>query len=308
MKIISLGEILWDVFPSGEHLGGAPFNFAAHAHRLGHEVFFVSAVGVDPRGRAALVKMQELGLATRFVECLPGRSTGIVSVSVNPEGQPCFTIHRPAAYDFVWLGADEITGISSPPADWIYFGTLHQYGGHLGSRAPALLQELMGANPRARRFYDVNLRRDSYDAPLIRSLMKRASVVKLNDAEVETLSEMLGEPHPSIEGFCRRQARAHGWEAVCVTRGAAGCGLLIGEDYVEVEGYPVQVADTVGAGDAFAAAFLHGLDSIRRGWRPAEVGDFANRVGALISSRPGAIPAWSVEEARALSRDAPSPA
>jgi len=295
LKIISLGEILWDVFEDGEHLGGAPFNFAAHAHRLGHQVCFVSAVGEDERGRRALAKMEQLGLSPRFVQRLAGQSTGIVTVTLDSSGQPRFVIHRPAAYDRVALSPTDLAELSSPPADWIYLGTLHQ----TSPKAREVLAALLRTNPRARRFYDINLRVNSYDAALVQDLMRRSSVVKLNEEEARTVEEFFGKPTRSIEEFCRNNAKASGWEAVCVTRGAQGCALLMGGEYVEVEGYPVHVADTVGSGDAFAAAFLHGLSG---GWPAAEVGDFANRVGALVASRPGAIPPWTLEECRALRR------
>ncbi len=293
MKIISLGEILWDVFPDAEHLGGAPFNFAAHAHRLGHEVLFVSAVGDDERGHKALARAEELGLSTRFVRCLAGEATGTVSVKLDSSGQPQFTIHRPAAYDRVMLGAAELAGLSSPSADWIAFGTLHQTSSH----AREALQALLRANPRAWRFYDVNLRKDCYDTPLVRNLLECASVVKLNDAEVRAVEEMLGQAASSLEEFARKNIEAYGWEALCITRGAEGCALLVGDEYVEAGAYPVEVADAVGAGDAFAAAFLH---SLSLGWPAAKIADFANRLGALVASRPGAIPPWTLEECRAL--------
>ncbi|MCP5114514.1 MAG: carbohydrate kinase, partial [bacterium] len=97
--------------------------------------------------------------------------------------------------------------------------------------------------------------------------------------------------------------RRFGWEAVCVTRGSAGCSILIGDEFAESPGRRVMVADTVGAGDAFAAAFLHGLGA---GWPAAEIGEFANRVGALIASREGATPAWDLAEA--LATEPPGPA
>ncbi|MGB9612510.1 MAG: PfkB family carbohydrate kinase, partial [Bryobacteraceae bacterium] len=103
MRIAAIGEILWDVFADAERLGGAVFNLAAHARRLGHEVYFISAVGDDVRGRAALKRMRELDLATRFVRVVAGRPTGTVSVWLDSDGQPDFTIHRPAAYDFAAL-------------------------------------------------------------------------------------------------------------------------------------------------------------------------------------------------------------
>jgi fructokinase len=297
MTIVSIGEILWDVFERGEHLGGAPFNFAAHAARLHHTVFFVSAVGVDERGRLALERAAELGLSTRYIRRVPEQETGVVSVAVDPAGQPSFTIHRPAAYDFPRLSAEDLQELCAQRPDWIYFGTLHQMSG----QARELSRRLMEASPRARRCYDVNLRVNSYEPALVRELMGLATLVKLNEEEARLTEQMFGRSPGSLEQFCRSFAREFGWEGACVTRGAQGCALLLGGEYLEAPGYQVQVADTVGAGDAFAAALIHGLGA---GWGALEIADFANRVGALVASRSGAIPAWTMEEVRALSREA----
>jgi fructokinase len=223
-----------------------------------------------------------------------GRPTGIVTVSLNTSGQPHFTIHRPAAYDFPELSDGDLQELSSHPPDWIYFGTLFQ----MSRQAKALTLKVIDANPGARRFYDVNLRENCYEAPLVNELLSLATVVKLNDQEGDMIQTMFGWSYRTLEGFCQGTARRFGWAAVCVTRGEAGCVLLVGDNYVEAEGYEVRVADTVGAGDAFAAAFLHGLE---RGWPAPEVADFANRVGALVASRPGGTPSWTIEEPQALS-------
>jgi fructokinase len=295
MNIISIGEVLWDVFGDTEHLGGAPFNFAAHAKILGHSASFVSAVGEDRRGRRVLEKMEAMGLPTRFVRQVKDHATGIVTVSLAASGQPHFTIHRPAAYDFPELSHGDLGELSSRRPDWIYFGTLFQ----MSPQAKALTRKLIDANPQARHFYDVNLRENCYEASLVNELMALATAAKLNDQEADMIQTMFGWSYRSLEDFCRGTARGFGWEAVCVTRGEAGCVLLVGDNYVEAEGYEVRVADTVGAGDAFAAAFLHGMGC---GWPAPEVADFANRVGALVASRPGGTPSWTIEEAEALSR------
>ena len=97
MKIVSVGEVLWDILPSTEHLGGAPFNFAWHAHNLGHEVCLVSAVGNDDRGRRVLELMDQAGLSTSFVRRISDHPTGTVTVAMDSLGLPHYTIHRPAA-------------------------------------------------------------------------------------------------------------------------------------------------------------------------------------------------------------------
>lgn len=293
--IVSVGEILWDVFPNAEHLGGAAFNFAAHAARLGHQVWFVSAVGDDERGRRALEQARRLGVSTRYVGVVSGQATGTVTVTLDRDGQPAFVIHRPAAYDQAALTASDLEELSSYAPDWIYYGTLFP----LHPNGKRLILALIEALPRAERFYDVNLRKDSYTPELVAELLARASVVKLNDAEAEALAAMLALPASGPEQFCRALAQKHGLRAVCVTHGAGGCSLLLGDEFAEVPGYPVPVADTVGAGDAFAAALVHGLSA---GWGVGETADLANRVGALVAGRPGGTPIWTVEEALALVR------
>jgi fructokinase len=152
-------------------------------------------------------------------------------------------------------------------------------------------RQLLEAHPHARRFYDINLRPGCYTPELVAQLLAEASVIKLNEAEVDAVVRMTGQPHTSLEEFCRR------WPAVCVTRGAAGCAIWLDGSYCECPGYHVPVADTVGAGDAFSAAFLHGLS---QGWPPDRIGDFANRLGAIVASRRGATPSWSLDEVLAL--------
>jgi len=271
MTILSIGEILWDVFPDSVRLGGAPFNFAVHAHRLGHRVIFLSAVGDDERGRAALERAAALGLTTEFIQVAAGRPTGSVSVRVDAEGHPDFTIHRPAAYDCLTLDDGQLQRLAELRPDWIYFGTLYPMDG----RAREVLRRVMDAVPDARRFYDVNLRCGCYTPALVRELLSLADAVKVNNEEAELFPD-LGEA-PSV----------------AVTRGERGCAVRIGNDRAECPGYTVKVVDTVGAGDAFAAAFLHGLAA---GWSAAKTGNFANRLGALVASRAGAVPPWSPGE------------
>src|SRR5580704_8821552 len=114
MKIVSVGEVLWDILPGAEHLGGAPFNFALHAHHLGHEVCFVSAVGNDPHGQRVLEKMNEAGLSTQFIRRIADHPTGTVSITLHDAEAPQYQIHRPAAYDFPDLGPADFHALLNP--------------------------------------------------------------------------------------------------------------------------------------------------------------------------------------------------
>jgi fructokinase len=289
MRVLSIGEILWDVFPDGERLGGAPFNFAAHAARLGHQALMISGVGDDGRGRRALDQAAALGLTTEYIRVMPDQPTGYVTIALDHAGQPSYTIHRPAAYDFPLLGDAEIKAFSSGPADWLYFGTLQQ----TSEPARALLMRLVREGCACKRFYDVNLRRDCYTGPLVAELMAQADIVKLNEGEMCHVAALCGLPAGSVAEFAREGGLRYGWLGTVVTRGEHGCTLWLEGQVVESAGHRIEVADAVGAGDAFAAAFLHGYAS---GWNAAGIADFANRVGALVASRRGAIPSWTTAE------------
>jgi fructokinase len=291
MRIVSVGEILWDVIGNREYLGGAPLNFAAHARQLGHEVCLLSAVGEDGRGRRALDCLEERGISNQFVQALRGKNTGIAEVELDAEGKPMFRIVRPAAYDFVDLTAAELERIAKLQPQWIYLGTLY----HMSAQAMASTLKLLKAVPLARRFYDVNLRDGNWSLGVVEQLSAQATVVKLSDCEAEFLDASVnsGGQGSSMETFCRRWSEQYGCKTMCVTFGERGCAVFHRREYCEVPGFKVQVADTVGAGDAFAAAFLHGIE---QGWEARHIGRFANAVGALVASRAGATPEWHMDE------------
>lgn len=296
MRIVSVGEILWDVIDKNEYLGGAPLNFAAHSQKLGHEVFPLSAVGADARGRRAVELLKQRGMSTEFVQVLPDKPTGTAEVELDMEGKPTFRIVRPVAYDFVDLTPKELKRIASLKPDWVYLGTLY----HMSPQAMESTRRLLAAVPRARRFYDVNLREGHWSLATIEQLTSLSTVTKLSDSEAESLDASVDAsegPGSSIEDFCRRWSDRYGCKTMCVTFGERGCAILKGGRYTQAPGFHVTVADTVGAGDAFSAAFVHGLS---KGWTPRRIAECANSVGALVASRSGAIPDWTIAEAREL--------
>ncbi len=292
IAIAVLGEVLWDVLPSGVCLGGAPLNFAVHARRLGYEPLLISAVGADDLGKRAAAEIGRLGLATALLQTTPLWPTGTASVQLDGNGQPTFAIQRPAAYDTLRLTARDIDLIAVRDPEWLYYGTLFASS----PEGKATLLQLVDALPSASRFYDVNLRPGFGSRSLVLELLGKAAVVKLNQAELIAVSEFADLPR-GMEEFCRAGVERFGWRSVCVTLGEHGCAILRGSEYVLADGYRVVVADSVGAGDAFAAALLHGLT---QGERLADLAAFANRVGAVVASRVGAIPEWSLAEAAEL--------
>lgn len=294
MRIVSVGEVLWDVFGDSEFLGGAPLNFSAHSHRLGSTVALVTAVGEDPRGIRTVSAIESLGLSTQFVTTVRSRPTGIATLALEASGNVRFTFNRPCAYDSLDSGVPLLNPIQSFSPDWIYFGTLAQT--EPGNERA--LARILAKCPSASRFYDMNLRTGHWDLPLVQRLCRLATVLKLNQSEAELLfPSMQPLAEFDLETFCRCWAEKYELHVICVTLGDQGCAVFASGRFDVFPGFPVTVADTVGAGDAFAAAFLHGLES---GWPLDRTASFANGLGALVASRKGAIPDWQLAELVAL--------
>jgi fructokinase len=294
-RVAAIGEILWDLFDNSKTLGGAPLNFAAHTARLGSQVLLVSAVGDDELGHRALEAIQDSGLDTRFIQQAPSFPTGAARVQLGPNGQTSFRIERPAAYDAVSLSAEDFGEIAAWSPDWLYYGTLFAHDG----RSRLTLKALASAVPGAAKFYDVNLRPNCYSPDLVLELLALADVVKMNETEMSSVAALAGLPENRLEDFCAAGSARFGWDAIAVTLGECGCSVWQRGEYAEAPGRRVQVADTVGAGDAFAAAMLCGLC---RGWSASAIADFANQLGSLVASRPGGTPEWSIDELRVPDR------
>lgn len=289
LRFLSVGEVVWDVFDSTEHLGGAPLNLAYHLARLGHHSAIFTAVSEDSRGRQALAIASSGGIDTRFVQITPEAPTGVVRVSLAANGLPTYLLEHPAAYDYAILSPPELQAIAAWQPAWICYGTLF----HHPPDVLASTERLFAACPAARRFYDINLRPKTYSPELVACLAAAANILKVSEEEAPEVARLLGEPYLDRVDFVRRlQSRFH-YDAVCLTRGADGCALLWASEYLECPAEPIVVIDTVGAGDAFSAAILHAWTA---NWPARQAATFANRVGALVASRPGATPVWSEKD------------
>jgi fructokinase len=234
--------------------------------------------------------MSAMGLPTEFVQMVTERPTGTAVVVTDPTGSASYVIERPAAFDCVRIDQSILARLQQFDSEWIYFGTLTQ----TDNRSFSALAEIVRRCPDTRRFYDMNLRTGHWDFALLEDLSRIATVLKLNDAEAELLFQrVFGEKPFSLEEFCRYWSSNYGVQTICITLGGAGCAVYMSGTLLSFPGYPVEVVDTVGAGDAFAAAFLHGL---HLGWPVERIAPFANSLGALVASRAGATPTWSLDE------------
>lgn len=288
--IVGLGEALFDVFPDAERLGGAPLNVAVHAHQLlsqsgGHGVV-VTRIGQDNRGQQVMGELKDRGMTTDFVQQDPDKPTGVVYVDTTDPTSPDYEIVADVAWD--WLHYDPDLETLARQCDAVCFGTLAQRT----SEARSSIHRFLKDARKAIRLLDLNLRQDFYSARIIERSLELANALKLNDEELPVLCGLLGR---DAQGEASEQlaeiVKIFDLKWGILTRGEAGTLLVDAAGKVHaaqpVSAKPVEEADSVGAGDACAAAVLVGL--LARKPLPA-VAQFANEVGAFVAGQPGATP------------------
>lgn len=281
--LVSVGEVLWDILPSGRVLGGAPANVAWHALQLGSEAHVVSAVGDDEPGRDIVAALDRMGLGTASIAAVAGKPTGAVDAQIDADGNACYTIHADVAWDYI--GATQDTLDLAAGADALAFGSL-------ASRSPAsasaIRRILAAASPRALRILDINLRSPHFSRETLAAVLEMATVLKVNHEELPILADLFGLPAAAEETLAELMRRYPGLTSIIVTRGAAGAwwfdaGGLVGMAPEE----SVDVVDTVGAGDSFTAAATLGL---LKGWEKQKILGNALRVASRVCACRGATP------------------
>lgn len=293
-QVIGLGELLWDCFPDRRLPGGAPANVAFHAQQLGLPAAVVTRVGEDLLGRELLEFLQRQGLSTDLVQRDPFHGTGTVTIQLSAAGSASYEFLQDSAWDF--LEVTPALAAAFREARAICFGTLGQ---RCETSRRTIQHCLTLASSECLVVYDINLRPPFYNRSWIEQSLGHARIVKLNDEEVAVLGPLLDAGSLSPAEFSRWILDRFPAELVCVTRGANGCLVTSRNESCDVPGERVRVIDTVGAGDAFTAALIW---SRLEGWVLARSARFANRVGALVASRPGAMPVL-VEELGALKKN-----
>ena len=287
-RILGIGELLWDLFPQGKQLGGAPANYGVMAARLGNHAAVLSRVGDDPFGREAMAVLEPLPVDCSHIQLDAAQPTGTVSVHLQ-QGQPSYIIHEPVAWDFFELTGDWKT--EAEQADAVCFGSLAQRGARSRQVVHALLRATRAG---CQRIFDVNLRAPFYTPAIVRTSLELASVMKMNDVEVPQVLALLELPTNGTlqDGAERLLGQFPALMMVAITCGGEGSLLVDRSGWHRHTGVPTKVKDTVGAGDAFTAAMTHYL---LRGAPLSILNEAGNRWGSFIASQSGAMPEISEE-------------
>ncbi|MBN1464926.1 hypothetical protein JXA02_04145 [candidate division KSB1 bacterium] len=291
-RILSFGEILWDILPDKMILGGAPFNFAFRVNSLGEVGLFVSSLGMDELGEKALQKARELGIRVGLVQRHPTLPTGTVNVSFDANHLPHFIINPDVAYDHIRL-TDELAE-AALACECLCFGTLIQRA----RTSRETLHELIDLAHDAVKFLDINLRKNCFSQETVLYSLEKANILKLNDDEVRQLRHMLGLSFTSYPYFCEFIAEEFDLDYVLITFGERGAfaGSSLGEQ-VYVPGHKIKLGDSLGSGDAFSAAFIHSLLAGHSLQAACELG---NALGALVAMTHGATAVISTDEIAAF--------
>ncbi len=279
--IVGLGETLWDVFPDGPRLGGAPLNFSCSAAELASgsaKVFMVSAVGNDDLGQPAVdaMKMHQVDVST--IQC-NDRATGQVFVELDQAGVASYRFADDGAWDHLeWNSA--LQQLASE-CDAVCFGSL----GQRGSVSRSTIRKFVAATPaEAMRILDINLRAPFFSDDVILESLALANTLKLNDDELPYLARLCNIRGTQTD-LMHQLADRYQLKCVALTRGANGAVLMCGEAVSDLPGVEVKVADTVGAGDAFTAAMTLGLLA---GEPVDTINQHAIQVAAYVCSMSGA--------------------
>ena len=280
--VIGMGEALWDVLPEGKKIGGAPANFAYHVSQFGLPSCVVSAIGNDPLGHEIIENFTSKGL-THQIETVP-YPTGTVQVEIDQAGVPQYEIKENVAWDNIPYTAklEQLAEKTSA----ICFGSLAQRNVVSRNTINRFLDAIPAENDPLIVF-DVNLRQGFYNKEILCNSMKRCNILKINDEELVTVSRMFGYPGIDLQDKCWILLGKYNLRMLILACGING-SYVFTPGNVSFQPTPkVEVADTVGAGDSFTAAFI---SSILKGKSVAEAHSRAVQTSAFVCTKKGAMP------------------
>ena len=276
-NVVCFGEVLWDVLPTGEKIGGAPLNVALRLNSLKVDSTIISKVGNDQYGERLIEYLSENG-QNHIIQRDKLYETGVVDVKIDQAGNASYTIKYPSAWDNIDYTQTLKKKVSN--ADYFIYGSL--VNRNEASRN-TLFKLLEVANYKV---LDVNLRKPHYHMDTLIDLMSFADFIKLNREELEEVCNYINESEiTSVTEMLKLVSKHTNTYHICVTQGACGVTLFHNGDFYHNTGFLVKVKDTVGAGDSFLAGYI---SQLIQGKRPNMALDFACALAGLVASKAGA--------------------
>jgi len=261
MNILSIGEILFDLYPTKKRLGGAPLNYIYHINKLLGSGTIVSRVGKDQLGKIVFDQLTKCEINTNFIQEDILHPTGVANVILDEEGNPEFEIDTDRAFDFIENTSD-LNELISTETDCLYFGTLAQRS----EISRNTIQSLFGKNG-VKYFFDLNLRNSFYDEETIIKSLQTADVIKVNYKEMTELNDMITQINYNTEKVAFELMEQFNISLFAVTRGKDGATLFENGKRYDYANQSVKILDSTGAGDAFAAilslGFMQGIETFR---------------------------------------------
>lgn len=279
-KIAAFGELLWDLLPNGKVLGGAPTNFIYRINSFGDKGTLLSKVGNDRAGKEARKELLKLGVSDINIQVDNEFPTGSVKIKIDKGGNAEFDIIRDVAYDHIEITSEMIQAFSE--ADCVCYGTLVQRYGI----SKNTLRELIHESPDVVKFLDINLRKNCYTASTVEESLKMANILKTNDNELLTTKKLFGLKSKNLKSLAKETIEKFNIDILLCTLGENGAfSLTKNNEFIYDPGHIVKLADTVGAGDAFSAGFIH---YYMNGSSINEALKFGNAAGAMAATTQGA--------------------
>lgn len=280
--VVGMGEALWDVLPEGKKIGGAPANFAYHVSQFGLPSCVVSAVGDDDLGREIIENFTAKGLK-QLIADVP-YPTGTVQVEIDQSGVPQYEIKENVAWDNIPY-TERLESLAERTTA-VCFGSLAQRNAVSRNTINRFL-DVVSRNEENLIVFDVNLRQGFYNKEILCNSMKRCNILKINDEELVTVSRMFGYPGIDLQDKCWILLGKYNLKMLILTCGING-SYVFTPGNVSFQPTPkVEVADTVGAGDSFTAAFI---SSVLKGKSVLEAHSLAVRTSAFVCTEKGAMP------------------
>ena len=278
--IVGIGELLWDVMPTNTRLGGAPANFAIHCQSLGGKSAIISSVGNDKPGKEILSQLRDANINTNYINTCD-HQTGWVDVTIDNNGIPEYTIHTNVAWDHITLNETHIQ--LAQKCNAVCFGSLAQRN---TTSKSSIFEFLQNTTESCLKIFDINLRQNYYSRQLIADSLKYANILKLNDNELTILQQMFNLPSdtkPAIQTLIEQ----YDLGCLALTLGENGSILANKSNFHHQPSIPVNISDTIGAGDSFTAALTMGL---LKKIDLETINQTAGKIAAFVCSQPGATP------------------